>query len=417
MTEYKRFELLDGVFLTAVRSEACEESCLAITLLTQLTRETAALNAVLPHVLRRGSSRLADTDAIDAALAEMGGATITPTVRKLGELQAIGLQATFPDAAFDRMARELTGMLLAPNTRGGLLRPDWVKAEAAALAERLSEDTADDADRARARLIEQMCCCEDFALSELGDVESAESVHYQKLTHHYHDLLQKSPVEIFYCGKQSPRETAQLFAELLVGMPRGEPDEELGTDVRMNSLESEPRTVCEALPADARAYLAVGWRLGDQMEDPDPAALRMLEAALEQMLRSALAQETRVTLDLHKGLLMLDAPLRTSAETAMELVNAQLGLLASGTLSEETRAAALAALEEGLRAAETDAVCAERFWLERAPLGLLYSPEELLGLLQEVTSDDVAAAARSLECDMICVGTPEPDDDNESLEA
>ena len=48
MTEYKRFELLDGVFLTAVRTEACEESCLAITLLTQLTRETAALNAVRP---------------------------------------------------------------------------------------------------------------------------------------------------------------------------------------------------------------------------------------------------------------------------------------------------------------------------------------------------------------------------------
>ena len=58
MTEYKRFELLDGVYLTAVRTDACNRSCLSMTFLTQLTRETAALNAVLPHVLRRGSSRL-----------------------------------------------------------------------------------------------------------------------------------------------------------------------------------------------------------------------------------------------------------------------------------------------------------------------------------------------------------------------
>ena len=417
MTEYKRFELLDGVFLTAVRTDACAVSCMSMTLLTQLTRETAALNAVLPAVLRRGSSRLPDNAAIDAALAEMGGAEILPTVRKLGELQAVGLLATFPHTAFQRMAQELTVMLLAPNTRGGLLRPDWVKAEAAALTERISSAQEDAPDHARRRLIEEMCCCEDFALSEFGDAESAESIFYQKLTRHYHDLLQKSPLEIFYLGTEAPRSVAQVLAELLVTMPRGEPDDELGTDVRMNSLESAPRTVRESLPEQAEASIAVGWRLGDQMEDPDPAALRMLEACLRQMLKAALAPETRVSLDLHKGLLLLDAPLRTTAETALEIIHAQLGLLAAEALPEETRSAALAESEAQLLTAAQDAAKAERFWIERAPLGLLYSPEELLGLLQEVTPADIAASARSLECDMVYVCTPEPDDEIETTEA
>ena len=54
MTEYKRFELLDGVYLTAVRTDTCDRGCMSMTFLTQLSRETAAMNAVIPQVLLRG---------------------------------------------------------------------------------------------------------------------------------------------------------------------------------------------------------------------------------------------------------------------------------------------------------------------------------------------------------------------------
>ena len=341
---------------------------------------------------------------------------ITPTVRKLGELQMIGLRALFRPDAFDRLAHELTAMLLAPNTRGGLLRPDWVKAEAAALAARQEAETPDAERYARKRLIEEMCCCEDFALSPLGDSEGAESIHYQKLTRHYHGLVQTSPLEIFYCGTLAPRAAAQTLTELLSGMPRGELDDELGTDVRMNSLEADARVVTEEVPGLTQARLAAGWRLGEQMEDPDLVALRALEAYLEQALRTALDDGTHVTFDMHKGLLMLDAPLRGSLETARSIIDTQLKLLASGACDAKTLGAALNALDETLLEAARDAALLERYWLERAPLGLLYSPEELTGLLHEVTPQDVTAAARGLECDMVYVCTPEPDGESAAQE-
>ena len=71
MTEYKRFELLDGVYLTAVRTDDCAQSCLSIHFLTQLKRDAAALNAVLPYVLLRGSSRLPDADVPYLRIASM----------------------------------------------------------------------------------------------------------------------------------------------------------------------------------------------------------------------------------------------------------------------------------------------------------------------------------------------------------
>ena len=46
--ETVRTELIPGVWLTALRSDKFKTGCLSINLLTQLKRETAAFNAVLP---------------------------------------------------------------------------------------------------------------------------------------------------------------------------------------------------------------------------------------------------------------------------------------------------------------------------------------------------------------------------------
>ena len=416
MTEYKRFELLDGVYLTAVRTDDCAQSCLSIHFLTQLKRDAAALNAVLPYVLLRGSSRLPDAEAIDAALEKMD-ASVTPSVRKLGELQAVGLCALFRPDCFAPMAAELLALALSPNKRGGLLRPDWVKEEVAALLRRQEARASDASGFAERRLAEEMCCCEDYALSELGDAEAAESVHYQKLSHHYRDLTATSPAEIFYCGPVAEREAAQALQELLAGMPRGEMDEELGTDVRMNSLESEPRTVVEDAPPEVGAHIAIGWRLGEQMEDPDLPALRLMTECLALALREALSPHTRVRLDMHKGILTMSAPLTVTPETARGIVDAQLELMCTGGPDSGLTAAALDALSAKLSDIRSDAAALEAYWLERAPLGLIYSPDELAGLLSEVAPEDTAAAAQAMECDMIYICAEAPDDADDGQEA
>ena len=55
--EVTRTELLPGVFLTHLRTDKFKTACLSVNLLTQLNRETAAMNALIPAVLRRGTTR------------------------------------------------------------------------------------------------------------------------------------------------------------------------------------------------------------------------------------------------------------------------------------------------------------------------------------------------------------------------
>ena len=51
-----RTEILPGVWLTALRTDKFKTAWLSVNLLTQLRRSTAACTAVLPYVLRRGST-------------------------------------------------------------------------------------------------------------------------------------------------------------------------------------------------------------------------------------------------------------------------------------------------------------------------------------------------------------------------
>ena len=85
-----RTEILPGVWLTALRTEKFKTAWLSVNLLTQLRRETAACTAVLPYVLRRGTKSLPDMRRISERLDALYGAEIEPSVRKLGEIQAVG---------------------------------------------------------------------------------------------------------------------------------------------------------------------------------------------------------------------------------------------------------------------------------------------------------------------------------------
>ena len=93
--EVSRRELLPNVYLTAVETDKFKSGVLSATLLTQLNRENAASNALLPSVLRRGTVRCPDMAALQTRLDDLYGAAVEPGVRKRGEIQCIGFRAAF----------------------------------------------------------------------------------------------------------------------------------------------------------------------------------------------------------------------------------------------------------------------------------------------------------------------------------
>ena len=307
-----------GVWLTALENDKFKTGCLSISLLTQLDRETAAMNALIPYVLRRGSRNHTDMQALATELDGLYGSYIEPVVRKIGEIQCIGFLASFADdkylpdgsGVFESIANLCGEILLAPCTKGGLLLPEYVDSEKDKLLDSIKSRLNDKRSWALQRLIEQMCCYEPFAVSRLGTEDTAENIYYQKLTKHYRSLIMTCPIEIFYCGSLGADAVAEKLSDAFSGMPRGEIDYDIGTDIRMNAVEESVREFTDELSV-TQGKLVMGYRLGDCMEDPDIAALYVFNAVFGGCVTSKLFMNVREKLslcyyasslvDLHKG--------------------------------------------------------------------------------------------------------------------
>ena len=90
-----RIEIMPGVWLTAIQSRKFKSSYWSLRLLTPLTQETAAMNAVLPRVLRRGTASCPDQEQLAAALDEMYGGAIEPLVTPAGRVSCVRLRGQF----------------------------------------------------------------------------------------------------------------------------------------------------------------------------------------------------------------------------------------------------------------------------------------------------------------------------------
>lgn len=434
--EYSRTEIRPGVWLTHLREEKFKTACFSVSLLSQLNRETASMNALIPFVLRRGTSAFPDMEALSARMEELYGTVIEPIIRRIGEIQCCGFYASFPEDDFLPRGEgvlkdtiELTlDLLLSPVTRGGLLLPSYVDSEREKLLDLISARMNNKRSYAVLRCIEEMCCCEDFAVSRYGDEESCRSINYRKLSRHYRTLLQTSPIELFYCGRASLRDVKALLRDHLATLPRGEIDTEIGTEIRMNALEAEPRNTVEEMDV-AQANLVIGWRLGECMEDPDFAALYVFNDLFGGSPSSKLFLNVREKLslcyyassiiDIRKGLLLVSSGIQLSnLDAAKAEIFAQLEAVCRGDFSEDDLRTAKAGVISDLRSIPDSQGALESFYLSQAVAGADYSPEDLAELVNEVTAEQVTAIAKSVECDQIYLLKQEsdPEDENDNAE-
>lgn len=434
--DISREEILPGVELTCLRSDKFKTACLSLSLLTQLKRETASMNALIPLVLRRGTTQYPDMEALSRKLDELYGTAIEPVVRRIGEIQCIGFYASIPETDFlpgrqDVLCdtAELMGqLLLSPVTRGGLLLPDYVESEREKMAELIRSRVNDKRGYAMLRCMEEMCCYEDYAVSRFGSEADCESIHYQKLTRHYRSILQTSPVEIFYCGRADSRRVARVFRDALSTLPRGEIDYDIGTDVRMNAVEAQPRYVEEEMNV-SQGKLVIGFRLGDVMEEPDIAAIYVFNSVFGSGSTSKLFVNVREKLqlcyyagssvDIHKGIMLVSSGIEFDKFNAAKAeILSQLAEMKNGNITDDELNAAKSGIASALRSGMDSQGELEGFFLSQTLAGLDYGPMELAQLVEEVTKDSVVSVAKSVECDLVYFlkGSGEAAEDEEAEE-
>ncbi len=419
MMDAHRQELMPGVFLTCLQTHKFKTACLSVNLLTQLRRESAPAYALIPAVLRRGTAAYPDTERLAEKLDSLYGASIEPIVRKRGEIQAVGLYASFVDDAFlpereailGEIAALLGEILLRPNTRGGLLLPQYVDSEKEKLLEQIRGRINEKRTYSVTRLLELMCFAEDYAVPAYGFEAEAEGINYQKLSRLYKTLLATAPIEIFYCGSAGIERVKEVLFSALSALPRGEIDDNIGTDIRLNALEDAPRVFTEVMDV-TQGKLSVGFRLGDAMEEPDTAALQVFNSVYGGAVTSKLFVNVREKLslcyyassaiDVNKGILLVSSGIEFDKyDAALGEILAQLEAIRRGEITQEELESAKRALASSLRSTVDSPAALEAYYLDANLFGPDCTPEEMAGLIELVEASQVRAIAQGVECDAI----------------
>ena len=182
-----------------------------------LNRENVTKNALLPAVLRRGTSNINSQDLISKKLEEMYGASFDCGVEKTGDNQIIKFYLETINEAFlpekeelDKKCLELLfDIILNPLVENNGFKPEYIESE----KKKLKQIIEGKIDNKRAysfeRCIEEMFKNEPYGLYKYGYVEDLEKITPQNLYEHYKEFIKKCKIDIFVSGNLDGNEQKQ----------------------------------------------------------------------------------------------------------------------------------------------------------------------------------------------------------------
>ena len=408
-----RQTIMDNVYLTYIPSEKFKTSFLSAQIMVPLTKETAALNALLVNVLNRGTADCPDMAALSARLDLLYGARLEPVVRKKGENQVFGFLASCIDDRFlpngEKLLEPLCDLLgdlfCNPATKNGRLIGEYVDSEKANLADLIRSDINDKRLYAARRLVEEMCAGERYGISRLGTAEDVEKISLQKLNKHYKSLLPAARLELYYCGSAPEKRVAGAFRRAFAGLPRlglVEP----GPTVRVSAPE-EVRLVTERMDV-TQGKLCIGFRSNCD----DLPAMMMFNAMFGGTSNSKLFLNVRERLSLcyyvsssynrKKGIMTVSSGIEFEKyQPAVDEIMAQLEALKQGQWEDWELTGARSSICNSLRAMEDSAGAMEDFFIGQLATDGEETVTGLLAAIPEVTKERICAAACSICPDTI----------------
>ena len=406
----KTLELYPDITLRCYQDDRFKQGALSIQFLRPMCREEAALNALLPTVLLRGSCAHPDLRAITLKLDDLYGASVSALVRRIGDIQTTGFFSAFLEDRFalpgDRILEPMVAflgeLLLQPVRENGVFSGEFVAGEKKNLISTIESELNDKRAYAASQLMRLMCREDSYGIARLGDRESAAAITAQTLYQHYQKVLSQSPVELFYVGSAAPEEVARLLKPLFASLDRAPmplapqtPFRDPGGKVKKEEMEI------------AQSQLCMGFVTPINNKSADFAAMQVLNTLFGAGMTSKLFMNVREKMSLcyaissgyygSKGIMTVSAGIDAEKESvARQAILDQLDACKAGDITPLELESAKEAILSGLRGIHDSPGAIEGYYSSGNLIGLLWSPEAYKDAVCAVTADAVVAAAKTL---------------------
>ena len=406
----KTIQLFPGVTLRCCRDERFKQGVLSLQLLRPMCREEAALNALLPAVLLRGTKSAPDMRSITLRLDDLYGAAVGALVRRIGDIQCTGLSCGFiddrfaleGDTIFAPMMAFLEQLLLDPVTDGNAFREDYVQTEKQNLIWTIEAQRNDKRAYANNQLLKKMCANDSYGIPRLGDIQDVEAITAQSLYAHYRKILVQSPVHVFYVGSAEPETVADTLRPMLSKLAKTPIDlpKQAGFAPVAFSQHEEVLDV-------AQGKLCMGYATPINLRHPGYAAIQVCNTVLGAGMTSKLFMQVREKMSLcydigsgfhgSKGIMTVASGIEfDKKDIVQQEITHQLQEICEGNISAGELTAAKEALLSNLRATHDSPGAIEGYYASAALSGIGMTPAEFMEAIEKVTCTDVAEAAKTL---------------------
>ena len=408
----KTVEMMPGVTLRCCLDHRFKQGCLSVQLVRPMCREEAALNAIIPAVLLRGTGKHPDLRSITQELDALYGASVSTMVRRVGDYQTTGFYCGFMDDRFalpgDRvmepMMEFLGELLLQPLTAQGGFLPEIVDSEKKNLIATIESERNDKRHYAMGQLLRSMCKGDTFSVPRLGEKEQVAAITPVSAYDHYRRILKESRMELFYVGSAPAEQVAQLLMPILNQVNRN----------YVNLQEQKPfsgpeqgENLTEQMEV-TQAKLCMGFTTPVTNRSEEFATMQVFNTLFGAGMTSKLFMNVREKLSLcysigssyygSKGLITLSAGIDAAQkELASEEILRQLDACRNGEITAEELAAAKEAILSALRATHDSPGAIEGYYATAALSGMAMTHQQYTQAVSRVEREQVAAVARSLK--------------------
>lgn len=403
--------LLEGVTLRCVRDSRFKQAALSIQFVRPMSREEAALNALMPAVLLRGSRHYPDIRAITNRLDELYGASVGNIVRRIGDYQTTGLYCGFiedcyaleGDRILEPMMELVRELLLEPLLENGVFRRDFVEGEKKNMIAVIDAERNDKRSYAGSQMIRLMCREDSYGIPRLGDRDSVAAATPEELYAHYRRVLKESRVDVFYAGSAEAETVAKALRPLFDELDR----DYVNLPAQTAYHPVEPQEHTEVMDV-AQGKLCMGFTTPVTLRDPEFVTMQLLNLILGAGMTSKLFMQVREKLSLcydigsgyhgAKGILSVTAGIDShQKERVVREILAQLEECQAGHITEAELEAAKQAMYSSLRSIHDSPGSIEGFYATAALSGMALTPEQYRDAVERTTVEQIAAAARDIQ--------------------
>lgn len=407
---YKRKIIGENIGFSTVIDEKFNTCTVCIRLITELSSDTAAANAIAMGCLAYSNSKLKTLREMSEQLSSLYGASVSSSSPKRGDLQILGMSASWICSRFSLDNEDIDGKMLEiigdclfrPNIVDGGFESESFKINRKELLDRIDGELNDKRSYTISQASKIAYAGEPAENPEYGTRASAESVTPQSAYEAYLNLFKSAQIEIFFVAPSENPDVEKLFTDDFAKIDRINRQYPFRS---VSPVKPQPENVSEEIDV-RQCKIALTFK----SDSDDTEALALLGTIYGGTPVSKLFTNVRERLSLcyycacrynkSKNAIMVDCGVeKSNIDKASEEILRQLDELRQGNITEAEIQSALLALENSCISVGDTPYSYVSWYFERFCGGDIKTPTEYFEKLCGVTKDRLVKAAASLKLD------------------